>query len=243
MDCSAAQKIRLPVDFGRCLPTVGGEVMSTNLSQEISCPSCGCSSTTRMWPGIDGVRNPEQRERILEESLFCWECPDCGYRMQLVYPCLYHDRERRFLILLDPNQKEQSLDKKAMAEQSLPQTKKRIVSSVEELKEKLLIFENGLNDAACELSKLAMMQSVEHRRGVLPEKGYFSSVDTEANKITFVFFFEDEELEPLYQTTRYDVYRKALEIATSLHFNEYSDDFLRVDMEMARLMLEEFQNR
>ena len=143
--------------------------MSTNLSQEISCPSCGCSSTTRMWPGIDGVRNPEQRERILEESLFCWECPDCGYRMQLVYPCLYHDRERRFLILLDPNQKEQSLDKKAMAEQSLPQTKKRIVSSVEELKEKLLIFENGLNDAACELSKLAMMQSGEHRRGVLPE--------------------------------------------------------------------------
>ena len=47
----------------------------------------------------------------------------------------------------------------------------------------------------------------------------------------------------MYQTTRYDVYRKALEIATSLHFNEYSDDFLRVDMEMARLMLEEFQNR
>ena len=68
-------------------------------------------------------------------------------------------------------------------------------------------------------------------------------MNTEANKITFVFFFEDEELEPLYQTTRYDVYRKALEIATSLHFNEYSDDFLRVDMEMARLMLEEFQNR
>ena len=101
-------------------------------------------------------------------------------------------------------------------------------------------FNVSYNDNHYELQSFEGKALPEER---LPEKGYFSSVDTEANKITFVFFFEDEELEPLYQTTRYDVYRKALEIATSLHFNEYSDDFLRVDMEMARLMLEEFQNR
>jgi hypothetical protein len=190
-----------------------------------------------MWPGIDRIANPEQRERILEESLFCWECPDCGYQMQLVYPCLYHDRSNRFLVLMDPNQKEQMLDKKAMAGEDLSGTKKRIVSSVEELKEKILLFESGLNDAACELAKLAMLQSVEHRRGITPEKGYFSSANEAENKITFVFSFGDEEQEPLYQTTRFDVYRTAAEIAASLHFNEYSDDFLRVDTEMARLML------
>lgn len=217
--------------------------MSTNLSKQIHCPSCGKVSQTRMWPGIDGRANPEQRERILEESLFCWECPDCGYKMQLVYPCLYHDREKKFLILLDPNQKEQTLNKKAMAEHQPEDAKKRMVNCVEELKEKILIFENGLNDAACELAKLAMLQTVENRLGVAPQKAYFSSVNEKNNQITFVFSFEDEESEPLYQKTRYDVYRKALEIAESLHFNEYGKSFLRVDLEMARLMLEEFQNR
>lgn len=216
--------------------------MSTNLFNQINCPSCGKQSQTRMWPGIDRVTNPEQRERILEESLFCWECPDCGYKMQLVYPCLYHDRERQFLILLDPNQKEQMLDKKAMGGHDLTGTRKRIVSCVEELKEKILIFESGLNDAACELAKLAMFQTVEARKGVTPVKSYFSSADEAENQITFVFFFEDEETEPLYQKTRYDVYKTTLDIAQSLHFNECGDDFLRVDMEMAKLMLEEYQN-
>ncbi|MDD5952267.1 MAG: CpXC domain-containing protein [Oscillospiraceae bacterium] len=217
--------------------------MSTNLSKQIHCPSCGKTSTTRMWPGIDRQQNPEQRERILEESLFCWECPDCGYKMQLLYPCLYHDREKQFLLLLDPNPKEPSLDRKMVAEQKLPGTKKRLVGCVEEMKEKLLIFESGLNDAACELAKLAVAQNVEHRKGVAPLKGYFSQAKESKNEITFAFFFEDEELEPLYQTTRYDVYRKTLEIAQSLHFNECADDFLRVDQEMAKLMLEEYQNR
>lgn len=217
--------------------------MSTNLFNQIHCPSCGKRSQTRMWPGIDRVANPEQRERILEESLFCWECPDCGYKMQLVYPCLYHDREKQFLVLLDPNQKEQVLDKKAMAAEGPANAKKRIVSCVEELKEKILIFESGLNDAACELAKLAMQQSVARRLGTAPQKGYFSSVNEAEDQITFVFFFDDEEIEPLYQTTRYDVYRKALEIADSLHFNACGSGFLRVDPEMAKLMLEEFQNR
>lgn len=217
--------------------------MSTNLSKQINCPSCGKTSQTRMWPGIDRIANPEQRERILEESLFCWECPDCGYKMQLVYPCLYHDRNKQFLILLDPNPQEQTLDKKAMSGEDLEGTKKRIVSTAEELKEKILIFENDLNDAACELAKLAMWQTVEKRLDMAPEKCYFSSVCPEENQITFVFAFEEDEREPLYQKTRYDVYRKTLDIAESLHFNPCGTDFLRVDLEMAKLMLEEYQNR
>ena len=216
--------------------------MSTNLSKQIHCPSCGKVSQTRMWPGIDGLANPEQRERILEESLFCWECPECGYKMQLVYPCLYHDREKNFLILMDPNQKEQTLNKKAMAENQPADAKKRIVNCVEELKEKILIFENGLNDAACEVAKLAVLQMVENRLGVTPRKAFFSSVSEKDNQITFVFSFEDEESEPLYKKTRYDVYRKALEVVEFLHFNEYGNSFLRVDLEMARQMLEAYQN-
>lgn len=216
--------------------------MSTNLSQETSCPSCGKRSTTRLWPAIDGIERPDQRERILEESLFCWECPDCGYQMQLLYPCLYQDRERNFLLLLEPDQKE-PLDKKTIAAQSPEGSKKRIVTSIEEMKEKLLIFESGLNDAACELVKLAMEQSIAHRMGVDVTAGYFSKADQEKNEITFVFVFDDEEREPLYQTTRFDAYTKTEEIADSLHFNPCGNDFLRVDPEMARLMLEEYQSR
>ncbi len=217
--------------------------MSTNLSKEISCPKCGRSSHSRMWPVIEAEKSPEQRERILEESLFFWECPECDYQMQLVYPCLYQDMKHHFIVLLDPNQKEQSLDKKAFSAIRTKNIRKRIVSSVEELKEKILIFESGLNDAACELAKLAMGQTIERKKEQKTSAGYFSSADPENNKITFVFRFEDEDLLPLYQTTQFEVYKKTLEITESLHFDPCGSDFLRVDTEMARLMLEEYQNR
>lgn len=215
--------------------------MSTNLAKEINCPNCGRPSSTRMWPEIDRAMNPDQRERILEESLFVWDCPNCGYEMQLMYPCLYHDGEKKLLLLLDPNPMEQSVDKKTLSA-AAPGVQKRVVGTVEELKEKILIFENDLNDAACELAKLAMAQSVEHRTGLTVAAGYFSSADPEQNEITFVFCFEDHNAEPLYQTTRYDVYRKTEEIVETLHFDGAGGDFLRVDADMARMMLEAYQN-
>ena len=52
--------------------------MSTCISKDVSCPSCGAIHKTQMWPGIDRLAHPELRARIMEETFFDWKCPKCG---------------------------------------------------------------------------------------------------------------------------------------------------------------------
>ncbi len=214
--------------------------MSTCLNKEIRCPSCGVAENTKLWPGIPGGEEPELREKVLDESLFCWKCPECGYEMQLVYPCLYHDHENGFVIFLEPNPKEPSFHKYDV---DIPSgTKKRIVARVEELKEKVLIFEAGLNDAAVELAKIAVLKVIENRKQMVPQQAYFCRADEEIDLIEFVFYFE-EEAEPLYEKTRFELYRQTKTMVDDLKFKSDSKDFLSVNLETAQLMLEAVQSR
>lgn len=212
--------------------------MATCLKKEVRCPSCGVAVETNLWPGIP-AGDETLRGKILDESLFYWTCPECGYEMQLIYPCLYHDKDRGFVVFLEPNPKEPSLHKREV--EVPPGTKKRIVTRGEELKEKIMIFEAGLNDAAVELAKIAVLKMVEDRKQMQAEAAYFTRADEENDLIEFVFFFEDEE--PVYEHTRYELYRQTKAMVDGLKFQEASRDFLSVNLETAQLMLEAVQSR
>ena len=65
-----------------------------------TCSGCGASHQTDVYPLINVSASPELKAKVLDGSLFVWECPDCG-RMNLArYTTLYHDPEQRLLILL-----------------------------------------------------------------------------------------------------------------------------------------------
>lgn len=212
--------------------------MATCLKKEIRCPSCGVAVETKLWPGIP-ASDPSLHSKLLDESLFYWTCPECGYEMQLIYPCLYHDQDKGFVVFLEPNPKEPSLHKQEV--EIPPGTKKRIVTRGEELKEKILIFENGLNDAAVELAKIAVLKVVEERKQMEAYASYFTRCDEEQDEIEFVFFFEDEE--PVYEHTRFELYRQTKAMVEGLKFQEASRDFLSVNLETAKLMLEAVRSR
>lgn len=130
--------------------------MSTEISKPVSCPRCGEAVETRMWPGVNAEVNPNLREQVLQETLFNWTCPACGYVAQMAYPCLYHDKGRKFMIYLIPNGGKTELDA-VDVDHAFPQigyVQKRVVSSLAALKEKILVFEAGLDDRAVELVKL-----------------------------------------------------------------------------------------
>ncbi len=214
--------------------------MSTCLTKEIRCPSCGIAEPTKLWPGIPGQQELSLRAKVLDESLFCWKCRECGYEMQLVYPCFYHDAQRGFVIFLEPNPREPSFHKH---DADIPEgTQKRLVTRIEELKEKVLIFEAGLNDAAVELAKIAVLKMVESRRQMTPQQAYFCAADEAADRLEFVFFFEQDE-QPQYETTRFELYRQTKAMVDDLKFKADSRDFLTVNLETAKLMLEAVQNR
>lgn len=216
--------------------------MSTQLSRDVGCPHCGAAVRTQMWPGVCAQENPELRQRVLDETLFDWKCPDCGYAAQFVYPCLYHDKERKFMIYIVPNGSGSEFQPVDVGEKfpGLSAVKKRVVSTPAELKEKILIFEAGLNDYATELVKYALAGVLDHKYGKKPVQGYFSYADEKENSIGFTFFPEGEQ-QPVLRNTRLDAYRKSLEIVQAEAERE-GNSFLPVDSLTARKMLDEYQN-
>ena len=215
--------------------------MTTQTSKDVSCPHCGAVVKTQMATGINAGENPELRARVLDETLFDWECPDCGYQAQLVYPCLYHDKVKNFMIYVVPNGCDCALESVDVSE-SFPQLSgvtKRVVTSLIGLKEKILIFEAGLNDDAVELVKLALVGVAAKKYDKTVANGYFCFVDEPDNRIVFSFFLQDAK-EPVQQGTRMDVYHKSFEIVKNVGADA-EDDFIAVDSVTAEKILREYR--
>ncbi|WP_411675759.1 CpXC domain-containing protein [Caproicibacter sp.] len=213
--------------------------MSTQITEEISCPRCGAAVKTELWPGADAARNPELKARVLDESMFDWKCPECGYAARFLYPFLYHDPERKFMVYLSPTG--DGCEAVSM-ESEFPQLTgvvKRLVTTPESLKEKILIFEAGLDDRAVELVKFALAGVLNKKHGKKTAAGYFCYADETENEIGFSFLFEGET-EPVRRNTRMDAYRKSLEIVEGAG-SVGDDGFFPVDGITAQKILDEYR--
>ncbi len=71
---------------------------------------------------------------------------------------------------------------------------KRIVPTFNAFKEKLFIFESGLDDMAVELTKLAISQTVSKKLGNIEvNEGYLSMYDRETNTMGFTYFYRQRQ--------------------------------------------------
>ena len=127
--------------------------MSTEIKKDIVCPACGQTQKLEMYTSVNAEENPELRRDILRESIFDWECRHCGYTAQMAYPMIYHDPAHGFMVCLRPS----GAVSKAEPIPAVRGLIKRSVKNPQELKEKILIFEAGLDDAAVELVKNAIV--------------------------------------------------------------------------------------
>jgi hypothetical protein len=216
--------------------------MSKTVSKKIPCPRCKNTIETEMHPSINVTLDPSLRGEVMEESLFAWECPQCGYRAQLMYPCLYHDMQHKFMVYLIPDTRESVLSVPSMDEQfpELLELRRRLVGGVNELKEKILIFEAGLDDRAVELSKLALREVAAKKQGARISAGYFCLLDREAGQLGFTFFPEGGE--PCYRTTRMAVYEKSAGIVKlAAEAKEDTPGFLNIGDSWAAETLRKYQ--
>ena len=215
--------------------------MSTEIRKEVCCPDCGAKTTARMWSGINAEVNPNLRLSVLDESLFDWRCPQCGYEAMLAYPCLYHDKGRRFMIYILPGKPDPA--KAAGIGAQFPQlrgVRKRVTGSLATLKEKILLFEDGLDDRAAELVKLLLAMVLERGKGKRVEQGFYCSSDEAADRIGFSFFVEGEE-EPVRRMTSFAAYRQALSIVQNL-LPPDGEEFLVVNEKYARDLLYSYRH-
>ena len=208
--------------------------MSTEIEKDILCPQCGQSQKYRLYASINAKENPELKRRVLSETLFDWRCKRCNYFAAMAYSFLYTDPDAGYIICVTPAG-EGSVTEPT---QEIQDFTKRSVRNLAELKEKILIFDAGFDDVAVELVKNALCTIIRKTYQVDRVHGYFSRVNN--GEMEFAIFLP-RKYEPVYHSTKLEVYRQSQEVLRSLDFVD-PQGFAKVDSRLARKILEEYQN-
>ena len=219
--------------------------MAETVSKYVQCPKCEQQSMTEILISGNTVQDKYLRELIFDEKVFRWKCKKCGFSSRYQHPLLYSDIERGFMVYYIPNvERMRVADDKLDGEFSeLVNIKKRIVPDINAMKEKIVIFENGLNDYAMELTKLAIADVVSKETQHNVYAGYFTEMSEEKNSVTFQFFVGGERRSYI-QTTRLEVYRRSMDIVRRYFPKEDKQGgFLNVGSEWAKKALEEYKNK
>lgn len=135
---------------------------NSKVSKAVVCPECGELGKAEIYTSVNATVYKGLRDKVLEGDLFAWVCPACGHKARLTYPILYNDMKNRFMVYMIPKiDRFQLCDKELEKKYSnLRNISKRIVPDFNSFKEKIFIFESGLDDMAVELTKVAISQTV-----------------------------------------------------------------------------------
>lgn len=158
--------------------------MSKSTTIQVNCPRCGYQSPMTVWDSINVDLDPELKEKYLSGELFQTECEVCGLKFLSPFPTIYHDMEHRFMLFCsyfkDDEEKEIN-NQMEFPEGFFPKGYTfRRVFGMNPIKEKILIFEEGLNDITIERMKHFFY--LNEKLNLLPsDEIFFSGIDRESD--------------------------------------------------------------
>lgn len=218
--------------------------MPREIEKAVTCPKCGQQSNTKFIESVNTIDDKNIKKNIFDESIFRWKCKKCGFTTKCQHPFLYNDIENKFMVYFIPNVERAKLsDPKLDAEyKDIINIKKRVVPSLNSMKEKIYLFENHINDMAVELVKLAVAQIVAQDTGHYVYEGYLTDISESENTISFQFFVGSDRRSYI-QTTRYELYSQSMDIV-NLYFAsaDFHSAFLNIDKNWAKTTLEKYKS-
>ena len=147
--------------------------MSINRTESITCPKCGKESPFTIWQSVNTDLDPEIREAVKDLSIFRFTCPGCGYTANVDYDFLYHQMRDKIMIQYSASDESAENAKAMFSIEKMPEPMKqlfgnifqdnylfRIVRSQNELREKIEIFDAGLDDRIIEIYKTFLLVNV-----------------------------------------------------------------------------------
>ena len=146
--------------------------MSKEETITIKCPKCGKEGKYVVWHSLNSKLSPEAKEDLLSGKLFSYKCSDCGEVTSVIYDFLYHEMdEYGTMIQLASSDENYNATVKnfdmIVNNQLMPEMPNmaekyrfRIVDSVNNLREKVYIFDQGLDDRVIELMKIFIINSL-----------------------------------------------------------------------------------
>lgn len=173
--------------------------MSVKNERTIKCPKCGKEFTVTVWNSINLSENPELKAKVLSGEVFKATCEDCKATAYLEYNMLYHDDDNDMMLHLVSGEltEEQVIDSYIKATDVLKIAREeyimRITRSPEQLREKVYIFDQGLDDRAIEIMKLVILSKI---RGEVKEdiEEIILRVEPEGEPKVFLFRTADKKI-------------------------------------------------
>ena len=123
---------------------------------DLVCPECGSEQEFTLYDSINVSLDPDAKEKLVNGELTIFTCDECGNQVEGIYPMLYHDMDHKLMVWMDPdgNIDPNELDKREFLLSMLNEDYQyRIVSSRNEMFEKILIYDNDLDDKPLEMLK------------------------------------------------------------------------------------------
>lgn len=162
--------------------------MSSHYFEKISCPKCGAEVDIALWRSINTMLDPEMKEKVRTGEIFIFNCPKCGGNTNLVYPLLYHQMEDEIMIyLVSPEEVNKTVemfqgpispinDGLTKHMDDMEKTYKyRVVSSINQFKEKLMILDDKLDDRIVEIMKVVLRMYISKNENVTIQECFYDS--------------------------------------------------------------------
>lgn len=159
--------------------------MSNKQKAKIKCAHCGHESEQDFWVSINADMNPEIKEKLINGELFRHVCEKCGKESVLDYPVLYHDMTNRamvYYIIEDTVEEVEGYFNEVEKDLGVTMEgyRKRIVTDLNALREKAIIFDNGLDDRLIELIKFfSFVEAAQKHQDKNVVHVYFAVIDGE----------------------------------------------------------------
>ena len=141
--------------------------MSISRDEIITCPKCGNQAPFMIWRSVKTMIDPEMKAAVRDGSAFLFTCPKCGNQAVIDYGFLYHQMEDRIMIFYAETDEDAEGFMSSFRKDKFPVEMQdilgdflndnylvRIVRSRYELREKLEIFDAGLDDRIIEIFKI-----------------------------------------------------------------------------------------
>jgi hypothetical protein len=207
--------------------------MTSSSEEKVTCPQCGHQQRFTIWGSINVTLNPELKQDLLTGTLNRFVCEGCGTRTNVNYGTLYHDMKQAVLILLTYDGPQEDLSKVG---RMFRKHRIRIVGSPYSLREKVYIFDAGLDDRMVELFKVFVLALMSRDGRKAKELLFDSMSDQDGQKeIDFVALGEGEPTKVSVPWAQYET--MAAKYASSLPNPKTEEGkWLRVDADYLKAL-------
>ncbi len=135
----------------------------------VTCPACGNAEETTIWVSVNVTLDSKLREAVLRGDLNTFACSRCSKAAIISNDLLYHDMRRKFMIwqMRSGTQDAKPLKDPVLEEEEefLADYRLRIVTSRSQLIEKILAFEDNLDDRVIEVLKVMILKRLDRYDG------------------------------------------------------------------------------